>query len=275
MDNAKIYFQKYKKLQKKLNSMPSNVDNVPTTTTSSSPKKQTNDDNDEISTSLDRLKVQCNIARSNALEFKKNGDIESAKNELKKYKLLKVQIENIQLDHGSTGGGQNGNKMKKLLLERTKKLNKYDTIITNELLHIQRLMKLGQASRDALLIKKLKTAIDRCKKQKNTLLQYKTNTSIEIPHGTIHTIIDRLAIINHDIPQHTFMLTIHSLKNGCYKNSNDRQVNLYCKYNFGYPRKEPNEGVTKMLSSNINDTNWNENFFIPLGSGKLTSKATL
>jgi hypothetical protein len=227
---------------------------------------------------VEQLHIELNNAKRNALTFKKNGDIISAKEELAKYKLIQVQIKNLQLRGGGSGSGSGGGQDEtQLILAKRRQLNQFDDVVTKELVHIQRILKLAQASKDQELLRKLKKAYDRARQQKSKLLVLKGSCSATspVPSCSIQTIMDSLTVVNTDVPPHVLLLTVHHLEHAVYKKERNRSVNLYCKYDFGYPRNEPEKGQTNVISGNIAMTSWEHRVTLPLGSGRLTSKATI
>ena len=255
---TKSYFAKYKELQLQLQNTPL----PPTTLTTPGTTSR-----------LDTLRCQASSFRASALNFKKNNDLISAKEELEKYKLIKIQIENLQLR--GDDGMQSKTTAQKKINARKQKLDQLELIVTKELTHIQKVITHAIASRDLKLIEILNAAIERCRKQKATILMLRSTPERKVPVGNSRTVLDRLVLINQDVSQDILLMTIHRFENGIYKKDKNRSVNLFIKYDFGYPRKDPVIGQTEMKTNSIQMVSYEKFVRIPLPNGRLSAKATL
>lgn len=255
---TKSYFAKYKELQLQLQNTPL----PPTTLTTPGTTSR-----------LDTLRCQASSFRASALNFKKNNDLISAKEELEKYKLIKIQIENLQLR--GDDGMQSKTTAQKKINARKQKLDQLELIVTKELTHIQKVITHAIASRDLKLIEILNAAIERCRKQKATILMLRSTPERKVPVGNSRTVMDRLVLINQDVSKDILLMTIHRFENGIYKKDKNRSVNLFIKYDFGYPRKDPVIGQTEMKTNSITMVSYEKFVRIPLPNGRLSAKATL
>ena len=255
---TKLYFAKYKELQLQLQNTPL----PPTTLTTPGTTSR-----------LDTLRCQASSFRASALNFKKNNDLISAKEELEKYKLIKIQIENLQLR--GDDGMQSKTTAQKKINARKQKLDQLELIVTKELTHIQKVITHAIASRDLKLIEILNAAIERCRKQKATILMLRSTPERKVPVGNSRTVLDRLVLINQDVSQDILLMTIHRFENGIYKKDKNRSVNLFIKYDFGYPRKDPAIGQTEMKTNSITMVSYEKFVRIPLPNGRLSAKATI
>jgi hypothetical protein len=198
----------------------------------------------------------------------------SAKEELQKYKLIKQQISALQIS--GDNGIQARTEAQQRQTARNKTLDSYDQVIHKELTHIQRVLPLAKSSRDEQLIQMLTRAMTRCQQQKKKIMTFRSAPERTLPTGVVvQTVVDRLIVVNNDVPDNVLLLTIHHIENAVYKKETDRSVNLFIKFNFGYPRKQPIVGETEMITGNIGMTAWGHCVNIPLGTGKLTARATL
>lgn len=267
MDQCKQHFAAYKALQKKLQGMQA------------SPSK--NAETDATSSEVDRLAAlqsSANLSRNRALEYKKTGDLMAAKQELAQYKLFKSQIDALIVKGGPgvTAKAQEEAKKKEAL--RNSEIDQLDNIVMKEIAHLQRVLKLAQASEDTDLIRELAKAASRAKAQRHRISQYRsggTLSSRPVPKLKVNTVVDRLKVKNMDVPVHTMSLTIHSINDFPYKGDPERALNIFIKFDFGYPRAAPIQGQTRIITGKGRLISFEKSFPLGLGSGRLSSKATL
>ena len=96
-----------------------------------------------------------------------------------------------------------------------------------------------------------------------------------VPKRRTTMVVDRLKVQNLDVEANTMRLIIHSINYVPYKGDSDRAINAFVKFDFGYPRAAPIEGQTPVVAGKGRLVSFEKSFSLGLGSGRLSSKATL
>ena len=186
-----------------------------------------------------------------ALKYKKEGDLTAAKQELAQYKLLKSQMSTLLINGGVDIPVSAQKEAQRTNAERNEAVDSLDKIVVEEVALIQRVIKLGKASKDTALITKLAKALSRAQSQRKTLSQYRPGGSFAtrpLPKRCTRTVIDHLNVQNLDVAPNTMQLVIHSIRDVPYKGDADRTINAFVKFDFGYPQSAPIKGQTSIVA---------------------------
>ena len=277
---CKCHFTAYKALQKQLQDLLAKPldDGVSLGVDSTSNPQVSGPRNLVHPSRLASLEASAQRARTRALQFKKAGDLTAAKQELAQYKLLKSQINALLVKGGEDVPASAQKEAKRLNAERSRAVDGLDSVVVKEVAIIQRIMKLGQASNDKALVSQLAKALSRAQSQRKVLAQYRpggTFATRPVPKRCTRTVVNQIKVQNLDVPVNTMRLIIHSINDVPYKGDPDRAVNAFVKFDFGYPRTAPIEGQTPIVAGKGRLASFDKSFSLGLGSGRLSSKATL
>jgi hypothetical protein len=290
LNQCKRHFSAYKALQKKLQDLPSeplaggsstvesSITPASTKVSSSSSSAAAELDSPKHASRLTQLEVSAQQARTRALEYKKKGDLAAAKQELAQYKLLKSQINAMLVKGGKDVPADAQKEAKRLNAARNRAVDRLDNVVTSELALIHRIMKLAQASDDKDLVAQLTKALPRAHLQRKSLAQFRpggSSATRPVPKLSTRTVVDRLKVRNLDVAANELRLIIHSINDVPYRGDPERAINAFVKFDFGYPRTAPIEGQTPVVAGKGRLVSFDKSFSLGIGSGRLSSKATL